>query len=132
MKFKADCKANKVVFGCDEYSRRTPNEIERKLQNYCSATKTNTVEIQDETTQKRADKKEKEEKLKKTCEELGTKGKWNKTLNKCNCNEKNHIFDEETGCSETTAAFKNNKEHLDNLNAGLKIVLQELADGQQK
>ena len=52
--------------------------------------------------------------------------------NKCNCNEKNHIFDEKTGCGETTTAFKNNKEHLDNLNAGLEIILQELADGQPK
>lgn len=132
MKFEADCSANKVVFGCSEYRRRAPNEIERNLQNYCSTTKTNTVEIQDETTQKRADKEANEEKLKKICEESGTKGKWNKTLDKCNCNEKNHIFDKETGCGETTTAFKNNKEHLDNLTAGLEIILQELADGQPK
>lgn len=132
MKFEADCSANKVVFGCSEYSRRAPNEIERNLQNYCSTTKTNTVEIQDETTQKRAAKEANEEKLKQICEESGTKGTWNKTLNKCNCNEKNHIFDKETGCGETTTAFKNNKEHLDNLNAELENILQELADGQQK
>ena len=126
MKFEADCKANKVVFGCDEYSRRTPNEIERKLQNYCSATKTNSVEIQDETTQKRADKKADEEKLKNICENNGTKGKWNKTLKQCNCNEKNHIFDEETGCVAATKTFTEAQEKMKQLETQLNEKVTEL------
>ena len=127
MKFEADCKANKVVFGCDEYSRRTPNEIERKLQNYCSTTKTNSVEIQDETTQKRADKKADEEKLKNICEKLGTKGKWNKTLKQCNCNEKNHIFDEETGCVAATKTFTEAQEKMKQLETQLNEKVTELS-----
>lgn len=67
-----------------------------------------------------------EEKLKKICEELGTKGKWIKTLKQCNCNEKNHIFDEEIGCSAATPKFIEAQKEIENLKSQLEATITEL------
>ncbi len=123
MKFEADCKANKVVFGCDEYSRRTPNEIERKLQNYCSTTKTNSVEIQDETTQKRADKKAEHEKHKALCK---SPNEWNDRTHKCKCKNTKEFFDEETGCVAATKTFTEAQEKMKQLETQLNEKVTKL------
>lgn len=62
----------------------------------------------------KTDKAAKNADLQKLCEKDG-KGKWNKTLKSCNCNDKGAFFDETDGCTTATAEYKTSKEQLDRL-----------------
>lgn len=136
---KCKCKSGYKLgddYACHATNKTATNEENKKLCEKDGAgkwTDKNKCECTDPTHSfvdgkgcEKDDKKADEEKLKKTCEELGTKGKWNKTLEQCNCNEKNHIFDEETGCTAATPKFIEAQKEIEKLKSQLEATITEL------